>query len=178
MRKLFPNNYNPAPVKSVGRTFVKLAVDYLEERQPRAACVTDIVRCLLLFGTCRELNDAFRKIVSSDLKIVDVKDSFAKESPQFGYRQILVTAIYESPSDKRMICELQLHIAAYVHVREMLHVYYTTFRCENLESFDDFVGPERHAFGHFGDKAPGIESKEYLSTNLRLWLSCADVCKR
>ena len=80
---LFPDNYTKAKVKSVGRTFVKATVDYLVERQPRAACVVDIVRCMLLFYSCRELLDAYA-FVKTKFVVLGVKNSFADENPQFG----------------------------------------------------------------------------------------------
>jgi hypothetical protein len=122
----------------------------MNQPQPRGACILDIVRCMLLFSNCRELLAAYERI-KENFVVLSVKNTFSDPDPPFGYRQILVIVLFTSPTGHKMAVEVQLHLQAYVPVREMLHVYYTIHRCEDWESMKDFVGPERSVFGHFGD---------------------------
>jgi len=147
MAQMFPNHYHPAKIKSVGRTFVKATVDYEKEDQPRAACVVDLVRCMLQFKNCGEMRAAFDKLCKN-CDVRAVKNTFPDKAPDFGYRQVLVSVAHTSESGKTMICEVQMHLEAFVSVRESLHVYYSIYRCSEWSSFKDFVGPERQTFGH------------------------------
>merc|ERR1712113_757856 len=140
-----------APVKSISRCSVKYKSDYEDFQQPRCANILDMVRCMLVFDSPKEIIEAFA-LIDREFAIVHVKNSFAEESPEFNYRQLLVIVRHAAPaehfSDGAMLCEIQIQLRAFAQVRQTLHTYYEIYRCADWESFEDFVGPGRKVYSH------------------------------
>ena len=62
---------------------VKYRTDYAKEREPRSACLKDIVRCMLVFPDANKLLAGFEDI-TENFEVVNVKNTFADTDPPFG----------------------------------------------------------------------------------------------
>jgi hypothetical protein len=121
------------PIKGFPRCKEKQEEKYTHTAfdMPSSAVMCDCVRCLIVCPTEDNLREAFQ-IVCDKFEVVRVKNGFADPNPAYGFRQILINVLFRDESTGlSMICEIQLNLSSYVHVKHMIHKLYTICRCED-----------------------------------------------
>lgn len=139
MKELFGDKYSGAPVKRIARADAKVKEDYshLDENMPSAARLLDLVRGLIVCSSAEEMCMMFEKICSN-FEVIRVKNGFVGET-RSGFRQILMNLRFDPGDDSILpkgcgvICEFQLNLESYVHVKHQIHLLYQIARCEKNE---------------------------------------------
>jgi hypothetical protein len=147
---LYEGDPAKVPIKGFPRCKEKQEEKYTPEKfaMPSAAVMGDVVRCLCVCPTPESLRGAMA-VVRDKFKVTRVKNGFAESEPAYGFRQVLINVLFTDdaasravsgfadgePSGLTMVCEIQLNLASYVHVKHMIHKLYTICRCEDNASF-------------------------------------------
>eukprot|EP01083_Nonionella_stella_P289340 984616_1 len=134
--------------------------------------MTDVLRCSLVFDDFNDLYRCFAVIEKmlkhdSDGGILRCKDRFDPQDVPFGYRDLLIN-VHCPGSNKKVICEVQLHHQLFAQHKEVSHDVYKKARI-----FEDKEGnnmayeyADRNIRKAVGDKLYQYEQKESKAHHL------------
>eukprot|EP01084_Bolivina_argentea_P182459 314967_1 len=127
---LFGDKHKAAPVKKMSRCNNKLRGKYANKPFPKAAELTDTIRCLVVFNDFKDLLNGYKKL-KDNFMISRVKNGFSldEKDVSFGYRDALINIVFDAGFCK-IVCELQFTTELFFKLRGKLHRYYTFNRCE------------------------------------------------
>eukprot|EP01062_Namystynia_karyoxenos_P005910 TRINITY_DN1204_c0_g1_i2.p1 TRINITY_DN1204_c0_g1~~TRINITY_DN1204_c0_g1_i2.p1 ORF type:complete len:603 (+),score=190.83 TRINITY_DN1204_c0_g1_i2:80-1810(+) len=131
-----------AKIKAFRRCTEKQREDYShrDHVMPSGAHMVDMVRCLLACPTAEDVVKVF-DIISKHFTVLRVKNSFALEQAEFGFRQIIVNVLFTDPDDPtlRMVCEIQINLKAYAKVKHMIHRFYSIVRTQGTHELHSLL---------------------------------------
>eukprot|EP01065_Artemidia_motanka_P023432 TRINITY_DN28019_c0_g1_i1.p1 TRINITY_DN28019_c0_g1~~TRINITY_DN28019_c0_g1_i1.p1 ORF type:complete len:579 (+),score=218.99 TRINITY_DN28019_c0_g1_i1:72-1808(+) len=136
VHSLLQSHYQGDPEKAKIKAFKRCAEKQREDYKhtdyplPSGAQMVDMVRCLLVCSTAAEVSDVFETI-RANFRVLRVKNTFAVDEVQFGFRQIILNVLFqdEDNEDLRMVCEIQINLEQYTHVKHQIHKFYSIVRC-------------------------------------------------
>eukprot|EP01083_Nonionella_stella_P087219 242538_1 len=131
MHDLFGDKHKEAPIKKMARCQNKLFTKYANQGVPKAAELTDTVRCLVVFDDFADLLAGYKTLQGEFSAVCRVKNGFdlQEKDVSFGYRDALINVVFDAGFCK-LICEVQFTTNLFYQLRSKLHRYYTFHRCE------------------------------------------------
>jgi hypothetical protein len=153
MKDLLGAKYSGAPLKRIARASAKIKEDYshLDREMPSAAHLLDVVRGLIVCSTAEEMCEMY-ETVCRNFEVLRVKNGFEPLTSKSGFRQILMNLRFDPgnnlflPDGCAIICEIQLNLESYVHVKHQIHILYEIVRCKKHEEVSTILQESAQPF--------------------------------